>query len=130
MGIHGQQIIMQYAQYLVVFVCLSVCLPTLILALQATRCNMSGTSSFRATYEDMKVINPRCACAAKVTVVGFVCLSVCLSVCLLLYISPLERLFVPETLPSTQRATKVRKFVGFSLKVLRCKAGALPALYG
>ena len=27
------------------------------------------------------LINPRCACAARVTVVGFVCLSVCLSVC-------------------------------------------------
>ena len=39
----GQEIIMQYAQYLVVFVCLSVCLPTLIPALQATRCNMSGS---------------------------------------------------------------------------------------
>ena len=50
MGIHGQEIIMQYAQYLVVFVCLSVCLPTLIPALQATRCNMSGTSSFRALH--------------------------------------------------------------------------------
>ena len=68
------------------------------------------------------LVNPRRACAARVTVVGFVCL--------LLYISPLERLFVPETIPSTQRAMKVRKFVGFSLKMLRCKARALPALYG
>ncbi|CAI8041934.1 hypothetical protein GBAR_LOCUS23273 [Geodia barretti] len=37
------------------------------------------------------------------------CSWVCLCVCLLLYISPLECLFVPETIPSTQRATKVRK---------------------
>ena len=59
------------------------------------------------------IINPRRACAARVTVVGFVCLcvylSVCMSVCALLYISPLECLFVPETIPSTQRAMKVRK---------------------
>ena len=74
------------------------------------------------------VINPRRACAARVTAVGSVCVCVC--VCLLLYISPLERLFVPETIPSTQRAMKVRKFVGVSLKMLRCKARALPALYG
>ena len=37
---------------------------------------------------------PRCACAARVTVVGFVCVSVCVCVCLLSHISPLERLFV------------------------------------
>ena len=29
-----------------------------------------------------QLFNPRCACAARVTVVGFVCLSVCLSVTL------------------------------------------------
>ncbi|CAI8019253.1 hypothetical protein GBAR_LOCUS11591, partial [Geodia barretti] len=52
------------------------------------------------------------------------------SVCLLLSISLLECLFVPETLPSTQRATKVRKYVGFSLKMFRCRARALPPLYG
>ena len=56
-------------------------------------------------YIQYAIINPRRACAARVTVVG----SVCLFVCLLLYISLLERLFVPETIPSTQRATKVRK---------------------
>ncbi|CAI8041834.1 hypothetical protein GBAR_LOCUS23219 [Geodia barretti] len=49
---------------------------------------------------------------------------------MLLYISLLERLFVPETIPSTQRVTKVRKYVGFSLKMLRCRARALPPLYG
>ena len=76
------------------------------------------------------VINPRRACAARVTVVGSVCLCVCVSVCLLSHISPMERLFVLKTLSRTQRATKVKIFVGFSLKMLRCKARAVPALYG
>ena len=60
------------------------------------------------------VINPRRACAARVTVVG----SVCLSVCLLSHISPTERLFVLKTLSCTQPATKVKKFVGICLKLL------------
>ena len=64
-------------------------------------------------------INPRRACAARVV-----------SVCLLSHISPMERLFVLKTLSRTQRATKVKTFVGFSLKMLRCKARAVPALYG
>ena len=67
-------------------------------------------------------INPRRACAARVTVVG--------SVCLLSHISPMERLFVLKTLSRTQRATKVKKFVGFSLKPLRCRDPAPPPLYG
>ena len=71
-----------------------------------------------------RVINPRCACAARVTVVGSVC------VCPLLNISPLERLFVTQSVPHTQRAAKVRNFVWFSLKMLRCRARALPSLYG
>ena len=50
------------------------------------------------------VINPRCACAARVTVVDFVRPSVCLSVC--------------------------KKFVVFFLKPLCCRDPALPALYG
>ena len=70
------------------------------------------------------LVNPRRACAARVTVVACVC------VCPLIDISPLERLFVLKTIPRTQRATKVKKFVGFSLKMLRCKARAVPALYG
>ena len=70
----------------------------------------------------MTIINPRRACAARVTVVG----SVCLCVCLLSHISPLERLFVLKTLSRTQRATKVNTFVGFSLKPLRCRDPALP----
>ena len=73
-----------------------------------------------------RVVNPRRACAARVTVVG----SVCLCVCLLSHISPMERLFVLKTLSRTQRATKVKKFVGFSLKPLRCRDPALPPLYG
>ena len=72
------------------------------------------------------VINPRRACAARVTVVGSVCVSVCLSG----HISPMERLFVLKTLSRTQQATKVKKIVGFSLKPLRCRDPALPPLYG
>ena len=63
----------------------------------------------------------------RVTVVG---LSVCVCVCvfLLSHISPLERLFVLKLLSCTQRATKVKKYVGFSLKPLRCGDPALPQL--
>ena len=50
--------------------------------------------------------------------------------CLLSHISPLERLFVLKTLSRTQRATKVKTFVGFSLKPLRCRDPALPPLCG
>ena len=59
-------------------------------------------------YVSFHVINPRRACAARVTVVG---LSVCLSVCPLVNISLLERLFVLKTLSHTQRATKIKKYV-------------------
>ena len=58
------------------------------------------------------------------------CSWVCLSVCLLSHISPMERLFVLKTLSRAQQATKVKKFVGFSLKPLRCRDPALPPLYG
>ena len=75
------------------------------------------------------IFNPRRSCTAGVTVVDFVCLSVCLSVCLLSQISPLERLFVLKTLLHTQRATKVKIFVGFSLTPLYCRDPVLPALY-
>ena len=77
-------------------------------------------------YTVYTLINPRRACAARVTVVG---LSVCVCVCLLSNISPMERLFVLKTLSRIQRATKVKNFVGFSLKPLRCRDPALPALY-
>ena len=64
------------------------------------------------------LVNPRRACAARVTVVG--------SVCLLLNISPPERLFVSQTIRCTLRATKARNFKQLSLR----KARAPPALYG
>ena len=81
-------------------------------------------------YILLHIINPRRACAARVTVVGSVCLSVYLCVCPLSHISPMEHLFVLKTLSRTQRATKVKIFVGFSLKPLRCRDPALPPLYG
>ena len=70
------------------------------------------------------VFNPRRACARVAAVAVSVCLSVCLSVCVcpLSHISPLGLLFVVKTLPRTQRATKVKKFVAFSLKMLRSSA--------
>ena len=58
-----------------------------------------------------------------------VCVSVCLSVCPLSDILPLELLFVLKMLSHTQRATYVKKFVEFSLKLLRSRAMALPAFY-
>ena len=67
------------------------------------------------------LINPRRACAARVTVVGSVCLCVCLCVCLLSHISPTKHLFVLKTLSRTQRAKKVKKFVGICLKRLRSR---------
>ena len=70
------------------------------------------------------LINPRRACAARVTVVGSVCLSVCLSVkSHLTYGASVG----PEN-AVTYSAGK--KYVGFFLKMLRCKARAVPALYG
>ena len=72
------------------------------------------------------IINPPRACVAKVTVVGYVCLSVCL----LSHISPLECLFILKSMSRTQRAPNIKKFVGISLKPLHCGDPALPALYG
>ena len=65
---------------------------------------------------DNDFINPWRACARVTLVV--------LSVWLLSHISPLERLFVLKILSRTQRATEVKKFVGFSLKQLRSKVMA------
>ena len=59
-------------------------------------------------YTVLIIFNPRRTCAARVAVVGSVCLS------------PMERLFSLKTPSCTQRATKVKNFVGFSLKMLRC----------
>ena len=68
-----------------------------------------------------------CVCAC---VCVCMCVCVCVSVCLLSHISPLERLFILKTLSRTQWATQVEIFVGFSLKILRSRAAALPVLYG
>ena len=70
------------------------------------------------------LINPWRICAARVTVVG----SVCVCVCLLSHISPLERLFILKILSRTQQAMEVQKFVGFSLKPLHCRDPALSPL--
>ena len=51
---------------------------------------------------------------------GYCSRSVCVFVCLLSQNSHLERLFVLKILSRTQRAKEVKKFVGFSLKQLRC----------
>ena len=59
------------------------------------------------------IINPRRACAARVTVLGSVCVSVCVSG----HISPMERVFVLKTLLGTQRATKVKILVGICLNL-------------
>ena len=59
------------------------------------------------------VINPRRACAARVTVLGLcvcVCVCVCLSVCLLLNISLFTCLFVPQTILSFSAVDEGRKF--------------------
>ena len=57
------------------------------------------------------------------------CSWVCVCVCPF-NISFLERLFVLKTISRTQRATKVKKFVGISLQQLCCRDRALPAFYG
>ena len=44
-----------------------------------------------------------------------------LSVYVFVNISPLECLFVLKAISRTHRATKVKKFVGFSLKSLHCR---------
>ena len=55
-------------------------------------------------------VNPWHTYTLRVTVLG--------SVCLLSHISPMEHVFILKTLSSTQRATKIKKFVGFCLKRL------------
>ena len=56
--------------------------------------------------EGYGVINPRRACAGRVTVLGL-CVSVC--VCLLLSISLYTRLFVPQTIVTFPAADEGRK---------------------
>ena len=71
------------------------------------------------------IVNPRHACAARVTVLGRVCVCVCVSVYLLSHISPLERPFVLKILSCTKQAMEVKKFVGFSLKPLHSEVMTL-----
>ena len=68
------------------------------------------------------MINPWRTCAARNTVV--------VRVCPAFEISPQERLLFLKILSYTQRATEVKKIVGFSLKRLRCGDPALPPLNG
>ena len=70
------------------------------------------------------LVNPRRACAARVTAVGSVCVSVCLSVKSHLTYGASVR---PENAVTYYEG---QKFVGFSLKPLRCRDPALPPLYG
>ena len=56
---------------------------------------------------------------------GYCSRPVCVSVCPISQNSPLERLFVLKILSRTQQAKEVKKFVGFSLKQLRCGDPAL-----
>ena len=70
------------------------------------------------------VINPRRACAARVSC------PVDLSVCPLSDISPLELLFFLKTLSRTQPAMKVKIFVAFSLKPMPFGDRALPPFNG
>ena len=53
---------------------------------------------FIISFPLVSLVNPFCACAVRVTVVGSVC------VCPLINISPLERLFVLKTISRTEQA--------------------------
>ena len=66
------------------------------------------------------VINPRCACAARATVVGSVCVSVNQHL-------TSRASFRPKIISCTQQAMKVEKFLWISLKQLRCRDTLLPA---
>ena len=59
-----------------------------------------GLSESENTWQKQRqLINPRRACAVRVTVLGLcVCVCVCVCVCLLLNISLFTRLFVPQTI--------------------------------
>ena len=61
-------------------------------------------------------INPRRACAARVTVVGSVCLSVCPC-----SNSLLDGLFVPQTIQRSKRVIRISLIERFSLKMLCCR---------
>ena len=76
---------------------------------------------------ELGIINPRHACAARVTVVGSVCPSVC--VCVSVNISPLEHL-CPENHIMYSLGNEGQKICGFSLKLLRCGDPAILPSYG
>ena len=74
----------------------------------------------------MILVNPRCACTARVTVVSLcVCVCVCLSVKSHLTYGASVR---PENAVTYSAGNEGQKFVGFSLKLLRCRDPALPPL--
>ena len=92
------------------------------------------TSSFSEKRSSQEFVEALCNVSPECTFVSvtlgaharrssWVCVSVCL-------VTSLERLFVLKSMSRTQRATKVKKFVGFSLKPLRCRDPAPPPLYG
>ena len=68
------------------------------------------------------LIDPRHACAASVTIVGSVCLSVCVSVKSHLTTGASVR---PENTVMYPAGNEGQKFVGFSLQPLRCRDPAL-----
>ena len=73
----------------------------------------------------MLFINPRRACAARVTVLGRVCVSVCLSVSLLIKSHLASGASVrPENTVVYSAGNGGQKFVGFSLKPLRSRVMA------
>ena len=84
----------------------------------------------RLSSSHCAIINPRRACAVRVTVVV---VSVCLCVCVCLSVKShltSGASVVVKTLPRTPNATKVKRFVAFFLKLCHFRATALPALYG
>ena len=72
------------------------------------------------------LINPRRACAARVTVVGSVCVCVRVSVQHLTF----RASFPPENHITCSTGIEGQKICGVSLKLLCCRDPAFPALYG
>ena len=85
-------------------------------------CNKASS----ACIKQGDMTNPRRACAARVTdLVGSVCLSVCLSVKSHLTSGASVR---PENAVTHSAGNEGQKFVGFSLKPLRCRYPAFPSV--
>ena len=99
-------------------------------------CITSTTHTWHISLQVCKFINPQCACAARVTIVGFVCLCVCLPVCpsvkphLTSGVSVRPEIDVTYIYVYTPQAMKVKIFVWISLKLLHCGDTTLPPLYG